>query len=239
MVFHEVMIGTVFYPVQAFLSRFDGTLRIYYENKTLRRENAVLRVENDFLMQSVRRAPRLEEMDRFRSAVSLRLKVGQIIAEDAGRIQMAWVLDLGRSDSVDVNMPVITSRGLVGKTVKCFRNHSLVQLLSDPAFRASVQIDRSRARGILESYGGSRLIARFPAGSDVLSGDTLITAGLGGVFPKGLRVGLVSGEVSGIEEQDADVIHSFQVNPFQPLGSVEEVFVLIKEDSWSPVEAAP
>ena len=239
MVFHQVMIGTFFYPVQAVLSRFNGTIRIYHENAQLHRENALLRAENDFLTESLRQVPRLQDMEHFRSAVSLRLKPGQIIAQDAGRLQMVWVMDLGLADSVQVNMPVITSRGMVGKTVKCFQNYSLVQLLSDPSFKAAVQVDRSRARGILESFGGSRLIARFPAGSDVLTSDTLITAGLGGVFPKGLRVGTVSHEVTGVEEQDADVIRSYQVEPFQKPGTVEEVFVLIKEDQWKLEDASP
>lgn len=235
-VFHQVMIGTLLYPLQTLLSRFNGTVFAYRENERLRRENTMLRSENDFLMQTLRQAPRLEEMARFHSGVSLRLKAGQIIAQDPSRVQMIWVLDLGRSDSIDVNMPVITSRGIVGKVVKCFRHFSLVQLLSDPSFKVSVQVERSRARGIMESDGLNRLLARFPAGSDVRIGDSLVTAGLGGVFPKGLRVGLASKAVSTLEDQNRDVMHSFQVNSFQSLNSVEEAFVLIKKDEWNSKE---
>ena len=236
-VFHEVMVGTLLYPIQTVLSRFDGTVFLHRENERLRRENAALRLENDFLMRSLHQVPRLTDMDRFRSSVTLRLKAGQILAEDAGRIQMAWVLDLGSVDSVGVNMPVLTSKGIVGKLVKCFRNHSLVQLLSDPLFKVSVQVDRSRARGILESDGPFRLVARFPAGSEVRPGDTLVTAGLGGVFPKGLHVGLASRDLSSADDQNRDVIRSFQVEPFQSLNTVEEVFVLIKQDQWAPEES--
>ena len=237
-VFHEVMVGTLLYPLQATLSHFEGSLRIYHENEKLRRENMIFRAENDFLKQSLRQLPRLQEMEHFQSAVSIRLKAGKIVAEDAGRLQRAWILNLGRVDSVDVNMPVMTSRGIVGKIGKCFQRYSLVQLLSDPEFKVSVQVDRSRARGILESRGVSRFEAQFPAGSDVQVGDTLITAGLGGVFPKGLRAGVVQRDVSGLEEQNSDVIRAFQVETFQSLNSVEEVFVLIKEDRWN-VEAVP
>ncbi len=237
-VFHEVMVGTLLYPLQATLSHFDGSLRIYHENERLRRENMAFRTENDFLKQSLRQSPRLVEMERFHATVSMRLKAGEIVAEDAGRLQRAWVLDLGRADSVDVNMPVMTSRGIVGKIAKCFQKYSLVQLLSDPEFKASVQVDRSRARGILESHGTSRLEVQFPAGSDVQPGDTLVTAGMGGVFPKGLRVGIALQDVSGMEEQNSDVIRVFQVEPFQSLDAVEEVFVLIKQDQWK-LEMAP
>jgi rod shape-determining protein MreC len=231
-VFHQVMISTFFYPFQSVLSRFDLTFRIYHENEELHRENVALRTENDFLTQSLRQVPRLQEMDRFRENVSLRLKPGRILAQDAGRLQLTWVLDLGKADSLDVNMPVITSRGLVGKISKCFDHYSFIELFSDPAFKVSVQVDRSRARGILGSEGADQLVAQFPAGSDVRSGDTLVTAGLGGVFPKGLRVGEVSFDVTEAEDQNGDVTRSFRVDPFQPLNTVEEVFVLIKQDKW-------
>jgi rod shape-determining protein MreC len=232
-VFHEVMVGTVLFPVQAVLSRFDGTVGIYGENRRLTRENAALRAENDWLHQMYRQAPRLEGMTRFQQSVSLRLKATRVVAQDAGRFQTAWVIDLGESDSIRVNMPVLTSRGVVGKTIKTYENHSLVQLLSDPAFKVSVLSDRSRARGILEADGPERLVARFPAGSDVARGDTLMTTGLGGVFPKGLRVGSAGREITRQEKENQDVMRSFRVESFQRLNTVEEAFVLIKKDSWA------
>ncbi len=232
-VFHEVMVGTVLFPVQSVLSRFDGTVGIYGENRRLTRENAALRAENDWLHQSQRQAPRLESMTRFQQSVSLRLRATRVVAQDAGRFQIAWVIDLGEKDSVRINMPVMTSRGVVGKTIKTYRNHSLVQLLTDPAFKVSVLSDRSRARGILEADGPERLVARFPAGSDVARGDTLVTTGLGGVFPKGLRVGAAGREVTRQEKENQDVMRSFRVESFQRLNTVEEAFVLIKKDSWS------
>ncbi len=233
-VFHDVMTDTVLFPVQAMLSRFGGTLSLRRENVRLARENAALRAENDWLHQVYRQTPRVQDMARFRRSVSLRLKAGRIVAEDPGRYQAAWVVDLGTADSVAVNMPVLTARGVVGKIVKVFRNHSLVQLLSDHTFRASVQSDRSRARGILESEGPNRLVARFPAGSDVARGDTLMTAGLGGVFPKGLRIGTADREVTRQEKENQDVMRTFRVEPFQGLNTVEEVFVLVKSDRWVP-----
>ncbi len=232
-VFHEVMISTFFYPLQSVISRLDVTVRVYRENDQLKGRNASLRIENDLLRQELRQTPRLAGMERFRSESALRLKPGRVISQNAGRLQSTWVIDLGTVDSVKVNMPVVTALGVMGKTAKCFRGHSVIQLLGDPAFKVSAQDDRSRVRGILESYRLYRLMARFPAGADVHPGDTLITAGAGGVFPAGLRIGVCEEEVSETEEQSGDVLRSFRVRPFQELATVEEAFVLIKEDRWS------
>jgi rod shape-determining protein MreC len=238
-VFHEVMIGTVLFPVESVLSRFDGTVGIYGENRRLTRENAALRAENDWLHQMQRQTPRLEGMIRFQQTVSLRLKATRVVAQDPGRFQAAWVIDVGEGQGVRVNMPVLTSRGVIGKTIKTYRDHSLVQLLTDPAFKVSILSDRSRARGILEAEGPERLVARFPAGSDVAFGDTLMTTGLGGVFPKGLRIGSAGREVTRQEKENQDVMRSFRVQSFQRLNTVEEAFVLIKTDSWVLGDSLP
>jgi rod shape-determining protein MreC len=238
-VFHDVMTGTVLLPAQIAFSGFEGTVRVYRENAALRRENAALRTESDWLREQNHLLPRLDEMARFRSTTTLRLIPARVIAQDPGRVQSAWVIDLGESDSVAVNMPVLTSRGVVGKTVKVYRNHALVQLLSDHAFRASVQSDRSRARGILEADGPGRLVARFPAGSDVARGDSLMTTGLGGVFPKGLRLGVAGREVTRQEKENQDVMRAFRVTPFQDPNSVEEVFVLVRADRWKLGDTLP
>ncbi len=231
-VFHEVMVGTFLRPVHAVLSRFDGTLLVHRTNVRLTQENVALRLENDMLRQAIRQIPRLEEMERFRAATDLRLKPARVIAQDPGRFQAAWLIDLGRADSVAVSMPVVTARGIIGKTARVHHRHTLVQLLSDPGFKVSVQSDRSRARGIMETDGPGRLVARFPVGSDVALGDTLVTTGLGGVFPKGLRIGETQREVTRQEQEHQDVLRSFRIRPFQELNTVEELFVLIEEDRW-------
>jgi rod shape-determining protein MreC len=238
-VFHEVMVGTLLRPVHIVLSLFDGTLLVHRTNTRLTLENAALRAENDRLQQALRQIPRLEEMERFRAATDLRLKPARVIAEDPGRFQAAWVIDLGAAESVAVNMPVVTARGIVGKTARVYHRHSLVQLLSDPGFKVSVQSDRSRARGIMETDGPGRLVARFPVGSDVALGDTLVTTRLGGVFPKGLRVGAALREVTRQEQEHQDVLRSFRVAPFQELNTVEELFVLIEADRWTLRDTLP
>jgi hypothetical protein len=52
------------------------------------------------------------------------------------------------------------------------------------------------------------------------------------VFPKGLRLGTAGREITRQEKEHQDVIRTFRVRPFQELNTVEEVFVLVKTDSW-------
>lgn len=229
--FHDVMISTFLYPAQAILSKLNRTIFVYKENEELKRVNTALRLENDNLIQAIKRVPRLEELEAFGESSQLPLKMAQISAEDPGRFSNNWVINLGRQDSVDVNMPVLTWKGVVGRTAKCYRSHCLVHGLNDPSCKVSVLSNRSRVKGMLESWPGGRIVARFPRDADVVDGDTLVTSGMGGVYPKGQLVGLVQGNGKDVDDV-GDILRSVEVKPFQNPYLVEEVFVLLRQDSW-------
>jgi rod shape-determining protein MreC len=225
------MISTFLYPAQYILSKLTRTVRIYKENEDLKRQNTALRLENDYLVQAIKELPRVQEMEAFGARSQLRLKMAQIAAEDPNRYSSNWVINLGHEDSIDVNMPVMTALGIVGKTAKCYRSHCLVQGLGDPNCKVSVLCNRSRVKGMLESWPGGKLVARFPVDGDVGVGDTIVTSGMGGVFPKGMLVGVVAGEHQDASD-GADILKGLEINPFQNPHRVEEVFVLIRPDSW-------
>ncbi len=230
--FHDVMISTFLYPAQYILSKTTRTVMIYRENEELKHQNTALRLENDYLVQAIKELPRVEEMEAFGARSRLKLKMAQISAEDPGRFSNNWVINLGKEDSVDANMPVITASGIVGKTAKCYHSHCLVQGLTDPSCKVSVLCNRTRVKGMLEAWPGGKLVARFPVDGDVGAGDTVVTSGMGGVFPKGLLVGIVAGEHQDASE-GADILKGMEVKPFQNPHRVEEVFVLIRPDSWT------
>jgi rod shape-determining protein MreC len=229
--FHDVMVSTFLYPAQIALSTVNRSVEVFSEHESLKTENARLRVESDMLRQRLDAQPRLLSLDEWSDSTVWQLKKALVIAEQPSRLATTWVINLGTADSIGTNMPVITSHGVVGKVVKCFTSHSLVQLITDPNFRVSVIVERSRARGILEFWKVNRLAARFPVGSDVKDGDTLVTSGLGGVFPKGLLMGRVEGPPEEDPDQ-GDIMTMAHVVPGENPNLVEEVFVLIHEASY-------
>ena len=118
--------------------------------------------------------------------------------------------------------------GLVGKVTKVSYAYSRVQLLVDPNLKLSVLERRTRVVGFLESVDGRTLMAMVPTHAGVKAGDTLITSGLGGIFPKGIPVGTVKS----VGQADLDVMRQMNVIPFQEFSSLEEVFVMEKEPDW-------
>lgn len=233
--FHDVAVSTFLYPAQVALSTVNRSVGVFSEHETLKTENVRLRVENDALRQQLAALPRRAHLDAWSDTVSRPLKKALVIGEQPSRFATSWVINLGQRDSVAANMPVLTARGIVGKVVKSYARHSLVQLMTDPYFKAAVSSHRSRARGLLEFWRVGHMVARFPVGSDIQNGDTLITNGLGGVFPQGLLVGVVVSPPEPDPDQ-ADILLQAWVRPSEDPNLVEEVFVMLHTPTYQVLE---
>lgn len=223
---------TVFFPAQWLISSVDDYFGLYKKNELLRLENAKLRVENDFARESLAELERLYDLVRFDNQWDYPIVTARVIGKNPGRFVTTLVLDRGTNDGVHVNMPVFTVDGLVGKTIKVSDHHSQVQLLTDPNLKMSVLEKRTRVVGFLETSNGKNLFAMIPTYAEVQKGDTLISSGLGGIFPKGIGVGVVSS----IQQGDVDVMQQITIAPFLNFSRIEELFIMLRESDWNVQE---
>lgn len=97
----------------------------------------------------------------------------------------------GSSDGVEVGMPVIDARGVLGQIEQVDRYSARVILLTDPDHALPVQILPSGERTV--AYGSGRVdrlrLNDLPMNTNVDIGDLVVTSGLGGQFTAGLPVG--------------------------------------------------
>lgn len=106
-------------------------------------------------------------------------------------------IDKGQINGIKQNMAVMTATGLIGKVKSVNQFSSTVQLLSalDPKNRISAYVQgEANAYGLVEGYDKEKkllLIKRIPYDAKIKKGQTVITSGLGGVFPPGLLIGKV------------------------------------------------
>ncbi len=120
---------------------------------------------------------------------------GYIINRDISNLSETMVINIGTDDGIDVNMPVITSEGLVGYTIAVTNKTAKVQPIIDPATSVSSAISTSRdsviVKGILGSTNTLKLMY-IPTDADLVLEDTIETSGIGGIYPKGLLIGKIS-----------------------------------------------
>jgi rod shape-determining protein MreC len=222
-----VMTSKVLYPVQKVIQTFTKFENLQDENDRLLRENAQLRILNDQNRQAMIENRRFRNYLKFDQPLNYPVVYGEVIARDPSRLKSNLVINVGLNDSIETDMPVFTPRGVVGKVSKVMSNHSHVELLLDPSSKVSVMENRSRTIGILESDDSYGTFMRFPSHAEIFLGDTIITSGMGGLFPNGLAVGIVEK----IDEDDVQVLSRASVKTFQNPNYIEEVFVLKKKST--------
>jgi rod shape-determining protein MreC len=222
-------------PVQSLLVRIHrgalGFWANYIDWKAVRRENAVLRGENEQLrVMSLQAGETREENARLRRLLVLKSRLplatlaGEVIGREAGGWVRSLTVNRGRGDGIAQQTPVIVPDGLVGRVVQVHRGAAVIQLLNDPASTVGAVVLRTRTAGLVEGDAGGTVRFKFMArdGSSVAPGDLVVTSGLGTLFPKGLPVG----RVVKIEDKGSALFHFAVLAPAVDFSRVEEVLLL-------------
>lgn len=151
-----------------------------------------------------------------------------VIARDLSTFEQYLVISRGIEDGVRLAAPVLSPDGVVGKVVRAEARTALVQSIHATDFRVAVLGTRSRTPGLVGPGRRGGLTLHFAAkDADFRAGDTLVTAGLGGVFPRGLAVGTVA---SATPDPDA-LFLDVTVQPFAAVSRLPAVFVLRLPDT--------
>ncbi len=166
---------------------------------------------------------RLQKLVDFRGSVSGKTIAARIIGSDPSPWRKSFILDKGTRQGIQKDMAVIASEGLAGRVLDAGSETSRVILVNDLDARVSAMTEQSRATGIIAGDGGSTLkMIYLDLESAVQVQETVLTSGLGGLFPKGLKIGRiisVTRDPSGLHLQA-------EVEPFVPFSKMEEVLCL-------------
>jgi rod shape-determining protein MreC len=223
------LFSTVYYPAQMVSASIGRIGDLKTENDSLKFQVGKLSLENAALREASRETDRLRTTLEFRNTwVGYPLTLAQVVGQNPGGDITTLVINRGLVDSLSTGMPVFTPRGLVGKLSKVFNNHAMVQLLADPNLKVSLIGLRSRVVGLFNVDDDGDWFVTVPTHSDLQVGDTLATSGLGGVFPKGIPVGVIAS----FEHGDIEVERNGEVVPLQNPALLEEVFVIRKHPDW-------
>jgi rod shape-determining protein MreC len=229
-----VLLLEVMHPLQlgmTVLSQGAGRLWDRYLTLwTLEEENQELRRKLDELERISQRVVELDLTNRrLERLLALRDEIGReaIAARVVGRNPTAWVhtvvLDKGERHGVAKGMAVLTPEGVVGQVVSVSAHTARVLLISDPNSGVDALVQRTRVRGIATgTIDGGCVLKYIQRGDEVAVGDTIITSGLDGTFPKGQPIGTVTW----VGTKDSRMFQDVEVKLSAELAKVEEVLVV-------------
>lgn len=198
------------------------------ENRKLRKRLVEISREKELYQSYIEENVRLTDLLSFKERSSHSLLCAEVIGISPHPNKGIIIINKGRADGVKKDMACITPQGLLGIVTGVERDVSYIQTIEEPGFRASAMDSRTRAVGIVRQKNGL-ILDNIAMGSPLNTGDTVITSGLGGVFPKGLYIGTIKD----IKKSRDMLFHVARVLAFVP-SVVEYVFILEKE---TPEEA--
>ena len=150
--------------------------------------------------------------------------VARVIGLNPSAQFQSILINRGEGDGVRFGMPVVTAEGAVGQIVRAVGGSADVMLLTDPSSHIGGVTQRTRVRVTVSGAGGGRPLNLELAGrdDDVKDGDIVVTAGSDGIFPRGVRVGVVRTP----ERPSVSMFLKATLEPSVELDRVEEVIVI-------------
>ena len=222
-------------------NRYIFLVRTTEENERLKLENRSLKEELNHYINGSIQFNLLREQLKFKEDDPERRVYAEVIGESLDNFHNTLLINKGHLAGVRRNFPVVLREGVVGRIQAVTALQSVVQLIIDRRHRFPVIIQRSRERLILEGGGGNlRLMApdrgvamgqggglrmeRLRMLADVQQGDRVISSGLGGIFPKGLLVGLITK----VSREKHELFQTAEISPVVDFNKIEGVYVILK-----------
>jgi rod shape-determining protein MreC len=164
------------------------------ENRALRQELLLKNSELLMLGQYKQENARLRELLGSPLRQDEQKMVTQVISTVNDPYSDQVVIDKGSVNGVYEGQPVISDKGVVGQVVAVAKLTSRVLLICDATHALPIQVLRNDIRVIAAGNGctDDLQLEHLPANTDIRVGDVLVTSGLGGRFPEGYPVGVVS-----------------------------------------------
>lgn len=197
------------------------------ENIDLKRK--VEKLENSiFSLKEVEKEnQRLKQLLEFGKDIPRKKVLAQVVSWDASNEFRVLRINKGSSDGLTVLAPVITMTGLVGYVYRVSANYSDILTILDQNNRVDVIVSRTRTHGIVEGFSNYKCQLKYvPRTEQLTLEDEIITAGLGEIYPKGIKVG----RISKIDKENFGITQRIEIEPSVNFQKLEEVVVLVEDN---------
>lgn len=210
--------------IVAMLDHYVMIVNTSKENKKLTKRVEGLSAQIFELQEVKKENERLKQLLQFGVEVPKEKVLAQIVGWDASNEFRVLRINKGASSGLVHMSPVITMSGLVGYVYRLTDDYADILTILDQNNRVDAIIADSRSHGIVEGTIGQKCrLKHVSRTEDVSVGDEVITAGLGAVYPKGIRIG----KVTKVDKKSYGITQSIEVTPAVNFNKLEEVVVLI------------
>ncbi|NTV42189.1 MAG: rod shape-determining protein MreC [Syntrophobacteraceae bacterium] len=220
------LLGNVTSGAENLVKHYLWLRNVREENQALKEQLAAVEQKVTDYREAYVENMRLRRLLDFKATIQVDTVAAQVVLHDLTGWFQTLIVDKGFRDGIAPDMPVVNDEGIVGRVLDVSDRYSRVLLITDPGSSVDAIVQRNRVRGVLSGKDGTSCVLKYVRGNlDVQVGDLIITSGKDGVFPKGLRLGVVQG----IIKDPVDLFQRIEVKPLVRLGALEELLVLKRE----------
>lgn len=154
-----------------------------------------------------------------------RIHPASVIKNSFAKERNYLLIDGGKRDSIDQDMGVITSRGLVGIIDNTSGGYATIQSVLNTLSEINASVKNTNNFGSLQWDGKSLNVVQLVdilRAAPIKEGDTIITGGMSSIFPKGIPIGT-------IKDYELDVSENYyiiNVELFNDMATLDHVYVI-------------
>jgi rod shape-determining protein MreC len=233
----------VYRPARSVAGFFENVMEIntlYTENQRLKASLEDYAVKGAKIKELEAENVSLKELLKAESNLGdYQTQAAQVIMRSPDRWHHQVTINRGQKHGVEADMAVITSKGMVGRVRSVAQFSSVVELLSDANRMSNVSAvvqGNEMVFGVVEGYDFEKealFFRKVPIDAPLEEGQTVITSGLGGLYPRGLYIG----SVIEIIPDEYGLTQSALIKPAANLYQLDYVFVV--ERSFLPMKDSP
>lgn len=238
-------VGSVFNSVQGVLykvgNKIKDSISFVFNYNDIKAENETLRAENERLNSlNTQNEILRNENDKLRGILNFKNVneqydyIGADVVGIAGNNFLdGYIINIGEKDGIKKGMVAIEGDGLVGQVTSVGDNWSIVEsLCNENVAVAGYVLSTEESNGIVKGYKGNEdkflaVIEGLALDSKVKEGDSILTSGLGGIYPKGVNIG----KVKEVYEDKANVTKSAIIEPAVKLNKLEQMVIVVPKET--------
>jgi rod shape-determining protein MreC len=178
-----------------------------------------------------------KENERLRRLIGIQSKleyetvIAEVVAKSPQNFYKTLIVNRGKSSGITKYMPVVAYQDnmkcIVGKVIDVQAHSSRIQPLIEQSSYIGVMLKDTRYSGILAGQSPvseNCLFQYINRNTEIKYGDTVVTSGMGGVFPKGIMIGTVIS----VTKKRYGIFQEALVKPAIDFGRLEEVYIITK-----------
>lgn len=216
---------TVFGGLKRLWNNYVWLVGAREENSRLKETVNRLHLLNMSYEEALQENKRLKSLMAMGEETGFRLLGARVSARTPEYLANILYVNRGSKHGVNINAPVVSENGIVGRVILVTERYSQVQLITNPEASIGAMLEESRTPGVLTGTGGTLLSMNYISNTlPVQVGELVVSSGLDGIFPRGIVIGEIV-----VSERGNDIFKEIKVKPAVDIVRLEDVAILLED----------